>query len=63
MKTNFKPLAVDFVRANNCATFVPVELIQRAMEIGAAETLSATTRRLEILREELQARRERNLRG
>lgn len=37
MTIDFKPLAVEFVRLNHCAQHTPVELIEKAMTIGAAE--------------------------
>lgn len=37
MTIDFKPLAVEFVRLNHCAQHTPVELIEKAMAVGAAE--------------------------
>jgi len=37
MNLDLKPLAVEFVRKHQCACQTPVELIIKAMEIGAAE--------------------------
>lgn len=37
MTIDFKSLAVEFVRLNDCAMNVPVELVEKAMTIGAAE--------------------------
>lgn len=61
MTPDFKPIAVDFVRRNQCATNTPVELIVKAMEEGAAESMRLTTERLNVVLKDLREQRARNI--
>ena len=51
---NFKQSSIDFVRENNCANYVPADLIQKAMEFGAMEAIKLTTEKIKIARVEME---------
>ena len=63
MKLNLKQKALQFVIDNNCACHTPVELIHKAMEIGADEAVKFAHDQVLKATLNLKEKRAKNLRG
>ena len=54
MDIDWDQLALDFVRTNNCASYITKQLVAKAMQEGAAEGLKYSTEKMRDLRINLQ---------
>ena len=61
MEIDFKSLALKFVIENGCACSTPVELVEQAMRIGAAEGIAASNKVFSGLLEDIQRQRRNNV--